>query len=364
MKQILSSIIALILLTTAASAQERVINATDRSPVSAASILDASGNMVGFTLSDGAFTEIPKTAYPITIRCVGYEQLVIEQPQNRTWEMTPVVYELAEVVVVPVERNVLKQTYYVREHLSMSTQSDTITFFMEHMANRLVAASKDVKYSGDTSIRLTANRCFVRYKLADNDIVVADYTNDTPSMLDLIELSDEPIEAHESLKGQNKLYEKRGKSGIQLVQRENGSTFSNTEDQLAGKKGHSISPWILKLMGCSMKIEQLYSTQVFRANDEGIYQPKDLIEASFVMEADGKGKFIRKLLNSDKPVTIRSMIEIYVVDRKYLTKEDAKKEYKKKAEEVQFVIPSTVPPLDKATQRLVERAIAESGNSK
>ena len=37
---------------------------------------------------------------------------------------------------------------------------------------------------------------------------------------------------------------------------------------------------------------------------------------------------------------------------------------KKKAEEVQFVIPSTVPPLDKATQRLVERASAESGNSK
>ena len=66
-------------------AQERVIDATDHSPVSAASIFDASGNMVGFTWSDGVFSEIPTTAYPVTIRCMGYEQLVIERPENKTW---------------------------------------------------------------------------------------------------------------------------------------------------------------------------------------------------------------------------------------------------------------------------------------
>jgi hypothetical protein len=53
------------------------------------------------------------------------------------------------------------------------------------------------------------------------------------------------------------------------------------------------------------------------------------------------------------------MVEMYVVDRDYLSKEEAKKEYKNKPTNVKFVIPSTVPPLNEATQRLVERAKAE-----
>jgi hypothetical protein len=53
------------------------------------------------------------------------------------------------------------------------------------------------------------------------------------------------------------------------------------------------------------------------------------------------------------------MIELYIVDRDYLSKEEAKKEYKKKPTNVKFVIPSTVPPLNEATRRLVERANAE-----
>jgi hypothetical protein len=45
---------------------------------------------------------------------MGYEQLVIERPENKTWEMTPIAYELDEVVIVPVKRSILKQLFYVR----------------------------------------------------------------------------------------------------------------------------------------------------------------------------------------------------------------------------------------------------------
>ena len=111
MKQICAFIIGCLLFVFPAQAEKRVVDATDRSPVSAASIFDAAGNMVGFTWSDGVFSEVPESAYPITLRCIGYEQLVIEHPEDRTWEMTPTTYELDEVVVVPVKRNVLKQTF-------------------------------------------------------------------------------------------------------------------------------------------------------------------------------------------------------------------------------------------------------------
>lgn len=353
-------VITTLLLSTAAYAQERLIDATDHSPISAASILDASGNMVGFTLSDGEFTEIPESAYPITIRCLGYEPLIIERPQNKAWEMTPKEYELEEVVIVPAERNILKQTLYIREHFSVTSKTDTLTEFTEHMAARFVPATKDSKFSGSTSVKLLGGRCIRRYKVAERDSIKV--VKKPTSMISILELSDDPVKTPESFKNQDtptKLYEVAGKSGKSLIQRQNANTFTTIEDLLAEKKGHSTSPWPFKLLGFTMDINQLYETHVYRVNDEGMYLPKDMIEASFVIEAVGKGKYLRLALQSDKPVMVRMTIEMYVVDHDYLTKEEYKKEKKFKPENVDFVIPSTVPSLDKATERLLQRAIDE-----
>ncbi|MBO7279552.1 MAG: hypothetical protein J6V00_00130, partial [Bacteroidaceae bacterium] len=161
-----------------------------------------------------------------------------------------------------------------------------------------------------------------------------------------------------------KLYEEPGKSGMELIKKQNDQTFTIILDGLADTKEHKISPWQLKLLGCTMEFNQLYFTQTYRVNEEGIYQPKDMLEAGFVMQADGRGKFLRMALNSDNPIVIRSMVEYYVVDRDYLSKEEAYEEYKNKPTDVKFVIPSTVPPLSEATRRLVERANTEAKNKK
>ena len=346
-----------------ADAQKRLIDATNHTPISTASILDAAGNMVGFTWSDGLFSEIPETAYPITIRCMGYEQLVIERPEEKTWEMIPKVYELEEVVIIPVKRNILKQTFYVREYFSMNTQSDTITSFIEHMAVRFVPTSKNAKFKGSTSLRILDSKYYSRYNLFGKDSINTDPQEAVfPSMLSVLELDEEEVAAPESFKSSgntNKLYEKQDKSGMSLIIRQNDQTFTIIEDALARKKGHKLSPWLLKAIGFTMDFNQLYITQTYRTNDNGIYMPKDLIEAGFVMEADGRGKFLRKALESDKPVEIRCMIELYVVDCDYLSKEEAKEQYKNRPDSIEFVIPSSVPPLDKATQRIVERANAK-----
>ena len=122
MKRTLFLIISILLFFSSAVAQKRVVDAVNKLPVAAASIFDTTGNMVGFTWSDGEFSEVPESAYPITVRCMGYEMLVIERPEDKTWEMTPMAYELEEVVIVPVNRNVLKQTFYIREYSSMYTK--------------------------------------------------------------------------------------------------------------------------------------------------------------------------------------------------------------------------------------------------
>ena len=346
-------------------AQERVVDATDHSPVSAASIFDASGNMVGFTWSDGVFSEIPTTAYPVTIRCMGYEQLVIERPENKTWEMTPIAYEMEEVVIVPVKRNILKQTFYVREYFSMSSETDTVTFFSEHMADRFVPTSKDAKFGGNSELRILESRQYGHYQLFGQDSITTDPESMFPSMTTIFEPIDKEIPVPKSFKEQEnttKFHEVPGKSGMELIAKQNDQTFTISVDALADTKDHKISPWPLKLLGFTMEFNQIYVTQAYRVNDKGVYQPKDLLETSYVMQADGRGKYLRKALKSDKPVVIRCMVEMYIVDRDYFTKEEAKAAYKNKPTDVKFEIPSTVPPLNEATRRMVERANEEAKN--
>lgn len=356
------TIIICLLLSASAYSQQRVIDATDSIPVSVASIFDFDGNVVGYTLADGTFSDIPETAYPITIRCLGYEPLVIAEPKDTVWQMKQCFYDMPELVVIPGNRNVMKQILYIRNYFSLCNEIDTATSFVEEMAYRYVPAKEDDKISVSDQIHIANCRSFSMYKVDDLDSVA--YEENSKSFFltsTLTRLSSKEVLVHESLKNDSTgYYEKKGKSGLTLVQRLSNGVFTFKEDLLADKKNHSLSPWPLKLLGFTMEINQFYTTNAFSINEDGKYYPKDLMEAGFMMEAEGRGKYIRMALKSKTPVTVRVMTEIYVVDRYFLTEEDAKEENANEAAKMDFIIPSNVPALNEATRRLVERAKAEA----
>ena len=361
-KRLLVSVITFFIAVAATNAQTRIVDALDKMPVAAASVFDASGNMVGFTTNDGILSEVPLQAYPITLRCMGYEQLSIDQPGDKTREMMPVLYELDELVVPQEKRTVMKQTFYVREYISLLANTDTVAVLVERMANSFVPISEDAKFRGSSSLNILNSCMYARYKVMGKDSVAIDKDPGMPSMLSVMRLVEDEVEAPEHFKvegSQAKPYEKKSKSGASLLYRQNSQSFTLVKDALAGKKEHSVSPWVLKLLGLSMNIQQLYTTQAYVVNEQGIYKPEDLIEAGFVMEAEGKGKIIRKLFETGQPAVIRTMIELYIVDRDYYTDAEAKEEYKNNSTKVEFRIPDIVPPLNGATKKLVERAIAE-----
>lgn len=363
MRLFLSIFLGLLITTFSIQAQQRIIDATNQLPVAAASIFDHSGNMVGFTWNDGTLSDIPTSVYPISIRCMGYETITIPSPDQEEWSMQPKSYELEEVVVIPVKRNVLKQTFYVREFFSMNTQTDTITYYTEHMADRFIRTSKDTKFRGDPMLRTLNSRTYARYRIEDIDSVFCEKNPDLPSMLTIIDFNDESYTAPESFKASSnttQLYEKPGKSGPSIIYKQNDATFSVIEDGLADKKNHSWSPWPFKLLGLTMEIKQFFFAYAFQANEKGVYEAKDLTESNIVIEAEGRGKHIRKILKSEKPITMRVMIELYIVDRDYLSDEEAKEESKSTPKNVEFVIPSTVPPLNAATHKMVERAKSQA----
>ena len=362
MKHIVLFIISL-LFCSSVVAQKKVIDAVDQSPISAASIFDAAGNMVGLTLLNGDFPEIPASSFPITLRCLGYEPLTIEHPLDKTWEMTPMAYEMEELIVVPVKRNVLKQTFYVREYFSIYNAKDSMTLFFEYMAHRFVPTTKDAKFGGNSSLRILNKSCYSRYKVGNKDSVAIDYNSKFPSLLSVFDSNNKQLEVAEELKAQkgpNKLYQKTSKSGMSLIQKQNAQTFTSIEDFLANKNNHTFSPLPFKIMGMTMDINQLFLTHTYRANDSCVYLPKDLLEAGFVMEAIGRGKHIRRAIKSENPVDIRSMVELYLVDSEYLSNKEAKAEYHDKEAGLMFEIPASVPPLNAATKNMIERAKKEA----
>lgn len=363
MRTILLTIVCFFITNYSLHAQISVVDSTDQSPVSAASIFDSAGNMVGFTWSDGTLSEIPDSSYPITIRCLGYEQLTIDTPEEKVWMMTPSVYELDEVVVIPVERNILKQIFYVREYFSMITSTDTVTFFIEHMADRFIPTAKGTKFKKNASLRILTSRNYALFKFGEKDSVMAGAELTLPSFLSIIDLNNEPLTAPKSFQTAGnapQYYEEKGKSGAAQIMKQNSQIFTFIEDALALKKGHTWSPWPFKLLGYTTQINQLYFTHAYRRNDKGIYLPKDLTEASFVIDALGRGKHIRKAFDSDEPVAIKTMIELYIIDRDFLSTEEANEEYENKPATTQFIIPATVPALNKATQELIKRANAKT----
>lgn len=359
MKRFLILFLGSLLFLNTLEAQMRVVDGVDDTPLPYAAIFDAAGNVVGFANSGGELLDVPETAYPITVRCIGYENLIIEQPGNKDWLMIPKAYEL-EAVTVSAKREVLKQTFYSREYITFSNKADTVTFFIERMADRYLPADKNVKFNKNFLCERNA-RCYLLFKVGAVDSVFVFQNSTIPSMQDLIDLNSEPVEAPKSFNsntGAAKLYEKKGKSGMSLIQKQNAHTFTMIEDRLAKKKDHSMSFWPLKLLGMSLNINELNTTHVYHVNNTGLYLPKDMVQAGMVMEALGKGKFFRKLLFSDKPADVHIAVELYVVDREYLSKEEANEEYKNKKLKVPFEIPASVPQLNAATIQLVKRANA------
>lgn len=341
-----------------AQAQRRVVDVVDDKPVSSAIVFDAEGNVVGFTTSDGDFSKIADADYPITIRCIGYENIVVAEPKDTVLQMIPTIYELEEAVV-SASREVMKQTFYVREYFTVSSATDTVTHFIEYMCDRYVPASKKVKFKkNDLCSRNT--RSYKFYHIDGKDSLAVSDKSNSITLLSLLNIDE--VDATKSFDGQmgvNKVYEKKGKSGILLSHKQNLNTFTEFKDGLASEKDHiGHLPWVFKMMGFAMDVKQCYKTQIFNANDALVYQPKDLIQAGIVFEAIGKGKYLRQLVNSEEPVDMHFAIEYYVVSREYISKEQAKEEYKSKTLKVPFDIPTSVPQLSKATRQLIERAKA------
>ena len=337
-----------------------VVDRTDRAPLPGASVFDSTGKMIGMTDADGNLPQLTQTAYPITIRSLGYNDRILDTPEDSVF-LTERVYQLPEIEVGAADRNVVRLICYVREYSNVVSDNISSSMFIEYMVDYFLPRKGAKKAKAQRKPRQLTWRGFshTTNNSGLDSVAYMKYNSSMFSWLDLIELDEKPVVAPDRMKNGAVSDSVAGKSGLKNLYRQTDNSFTTTFDALAGKKDHTWSPMAFKLLGLTMDVNGMMMSRTFMRTASGEYLPEDLTNASYTFNATGRGKWIRKAFDSQNPVDLKAYIEIYVVDREYLPAEEAKTLMKNDNVRMKIRRPADAPPLDPATRALIDRALAE-----
>ena len=341
--------------TINAQVKSIVVDELDNSPIIAASVFDASGNILGLTDENGNLPVHTPNHYPLTIRCMSYEPQIVASPTDSIG-MIACSYDLDEVVVIEGERNVLKLTCYVREYLSMTTKNDTTISFNEHMVDVFIPRHKKAKFKGRYTPRVLKSRHYTLDKFNGKDSVST--SNNEPIWINLVKIDSTTIYEPKSFKSSNNIVKSdsvRGKYYLSTISRKTPSTYFVSEDKLADVKEHKLSPWILKVLGLSIDFTKFYATKTYLPSNNGAYKAEDLICTSMAMDAIARGKFFKKSAKSDENLDVKMLFELYIADREFISADEAKAQCKERPNNVTFTIPKSAPKLDAKILSLIKR---------
>lgn len=299
------------------------VDKSDRQPISGVSIITGNGTIIGLTDNNGSFDCTPDVL-PLKIRCIGYEERTLDSIID-TLYLYPKSYELAEILVTPVDRPILKINCYIREYTTATYSGDTIQMFGEYMADYFLNEKKSKGFRQSNTPYVRAKRLRARYRNgAGLDSIAKPSENDEfLSWIDLCSIDPEHHTLPDSvLNGATNNI--MGKYGQFSSSRIFNNKFIYSRDILANHKGHHWSPWFFKLIGFTIDTSKMLSKDIFLIDDHGGYGPNTLQMATYTMEMTIKGKWIKKAFNTKDPIKSYSIVEVYPIESQYLTVQEAK----------------------------------------
>ncbi len=347
-----------------ANTRVKVVDAENNEPLPMATVFAKSGVILGLTDNAGYITISSANDFPITVRCLGYEpgQCTVNQSEVR---LTNLPSPLQEVIVSPNERPINKIVCLVREYSSGITSQDTMQLYCEYMTVSYIVDGKVKGYkSSDArpSIRNVKRYARISHLNTPDSIFTPQDNDDICTLSWLVLLAAIPtknIDVPESIKRGADCDSIPGKYGTQFVFRKKNNLFTKYADALSEHKDRNWSPFIFKLIGMTVDIDEANWTSIFNANDEDIYNHSNFIEGLFNIHMIGKGKWIKKIMNSKEPIELHSYLELIPVDRTYITVDEYKEERDNKAQ-IEFQYPQNHLPVSPAIQTIIERI--ESNN--
>lgn len=344
-------------------AEVKVTDARTGLPLPKASVFDKNGVFIAVTEDDGKVPEnVSSYSYPLNIRYVGYVPLKVMAPDLGVVTMEESSYTLPEVVVDDVSRNILYILAYVREYSTLENSKDTIAIYKEQIVDYAIPVGK-AKYKGWKKPRVLDQKEYEYLKIDKKN-----------SSIDTLLYSDggkfrttnfniartfhipEPI-----LSGDSTEVIKYGKYYPEERWSNVGESYIYEKDGMANHKDHYYAPGFLKLFGMSASQSMDEYKYKFEKGMKPGANVENLIEASENFDMTIKGKLFKKATEQNEDTEMSFFSEMFVVDRAYLTADEAK-ELKKDVpvfDIVNFKIPEGIPaPPDEIVKLKV--AILES----
>ena len=128
-------------------------------PLPKASIFDRNGIFIAVTDNEGIVpSSVISENYPLNVRYVGYTPVEISSPDAGTVAMEESIYELPEITVDEVSRNLLYIQAYLREYANAVDTQYTLSYFTEKIIDFVLPMSKKAKFKGWDKSRTLAQR--------------------------------------------------------------------------------------------------------------------------------------------------------------------------------------------------------------
>lgn len=353
-------IIALILtalgLTTMAQAVV-VADSVTRQPLPGATVFDSRGSAVGMCGADGRLPYIPATAYPVTVRYLGFGEKTLAMAPSDTVFLKENLLELPEVVIESRQHKVLHILAYVREYSTLTSYTDTVFLFREKMVDYMLVPDRKMKFRGWSTPRILKCKSYYRFT---NDLgldSVSDRSNHHFSWSDwvgVVPVRKMPGGLESTERGTRTLY---GKYSPKEVWTRNDGRVTVDVNVLADTTSRKWVPGLAGFFSDGLDFEEFR----IRFNYDNVagdtVTPLDLTGYSFNIESAGRGHAMFRFNRPDERFFVSTYAEVYMLDKEYITVKEAKKweKHNFNDDRIEIYEPAEAPELQPAILALIGR---------
>lgn len=345
-------------------AEVRITDATTGQPLPKASLFDKFGLFIGVADDKGVVpSTISNLSYPLNIRYVGYQPIEVASPDAGIVGMQESTYDLPEIVVDDVARNLLYLQAFVRDFTTLEDANDTLGHYTEQIVDYVIPIGKKAKFKGWKKPRTLATKTYKQIKAErkNKSVDSLSYNENYQKFSPGFSITDKFVMPTPIAAGEVTEYVIDGKYSPEEKWFVIGDNYIVEKDAMSDYKDHYFQPAFLKMFAASAAMSKNESRYKFEKGDKapGV---ENLVEASLTWDMILKGKLFKKLSQASDDSKINDYAEMFIIDRAYLTAEEAK-DLKKNPPVIEsdFKIPSGIPAPPAEIQKLKEKA-KKNGN--
>ena len=326
-------------------------------PLQKASVLDKKGKLIGFCSENGELPDIPATAYPLSIRCIGYKTVTIERPTNERIALEEKPYYLPELMVDRKKHQVLHIIGYLREYSTLESYYDTVFLFREKTVDFMIPTKQVKKYEGWTRPRVLESKSYYHFTNMEGLDSVSKYYEQIFSWSDLAGIF-RSIELPENLKNTDFATDTVfGKYSPSSIWRKEDENVFLRNDMLADKEDHKWTPDHFKLFSMAVDFTKFITNYTLTDVNSSTVFADNISMLSYNIESQGRVLDLRRLFHSDDPIFMNTYAELYITDREYMSIKQAEKWEKDPTlgDDIGINPPPEAPELEPAIKELIDR---------